>query len=251
MAPIIGFSGAPAGGGGGWTPASASSLFFWFKSDTGVLAAGGGAASNTDPVATWQDQSGNGHHLTQTVSANRPVFETGILNSLPGVHFLSQTPNASFMSNADAVTQNQPFFIMVVLKTASNTTAINLPTIFDNPAGSGNRPRMFLNNGFTDGFCCLETSTGGTQDLTTGVAAANSTAYYFYGGFNGASSIVRFSSGTEQSGSQKADALNTFQFSNDGATPYWGYLLEMFCIPSWTGTDKTNAISYVQTRYGL
>lgn len=48
----------------------------WWVSDAGVLDAGGATPDNAENVATWQDQSGNGNHLTQTTAGFRPSYRT-------------------------------------------------------------------------------------------------------------------------------------------------------------------------------
>lgn len=73
-----------------WTPASIAGLHAWFKTEAGVLNGSDLPASNGEDVKTWQDQSGNGNHAVQSVSGQRPVFETTGLNSGPCITF-SQT----------------------------------------------------------------------------------------------------------------------------------------------------------------
>lgn len=76
--------------GGAWTPANlgASALLGWWKADAGVFSdLGVTAATNGQGVEQWNDQSGNGNHLIQATSANRPTFNTNQLNSLPAIGF--------------------------------------------------------------------------------------------------------------------------------------------------------------------
>lgn len=53
------------------------------------------AFSNNDPVASAADWSGNGYHLVQAVEGQKPIFKTGIQNSLPAYQFTSG--NSSFI----------------------------------------------------------------------------------------------------------------------------------------------------------
>ena len=47
----------------------------WYRAGVGVYSdAGSTLALAGDGVYQWNDQSGAGNHLTQTVSANRPIF---------------------------------------------------------------------------------------------------------------------------------------------------------------------------------
>jgi len=65
-------------------PSSISGLQLWLDATTGLFdATSGGSAVTTDgsAVARWEDQSGNGYHVTQGTSNNRPVLKTSIRNS--------------------------------------------------------------------------------------------------------------------------------------------------------------------------
>jgi hypothetical protein len=85
----VGFKGIATGGGAPvWTPASLTNLLWWYNiydlskmwttSDKTT-----NVAADGDPVGYIEDSSGNGHHIQQTVSANRPIFRTsGGLNWL-------------------------------------------------------------------------------------------------------------------------------------------------------------------------
>lgn len=80
-------SSAGGGGGGAFSPSDLSNLVLWLKSDTGVLAESGAAATDTDPVATWQDQSGEGNNFVQTLAGSMPLMSENAVNSLPAVVF--------------------------------------------------------------------------------------------------------------------------------------------------------------------
>lgn len=56
-------------------------LKLWLKADaiTGL--------ADDDPVATWNDSSGNGNNATQATEANKPLYKTNILNGQPVVRF--------------------------------------------------------------------------------------------------------------------------------------------------------------------
>lgn len=52
----------------------------WFIADSLSL-------SDTDPVATWPDESGNGNDAIQAIAGSRPLYRTGQINGLPAVVF--------------------------------------------------------------------------------------------------------------------------------------------------------------------
>lgn len=72
-------------GGGGFSPLNLSGLIGWWKADAGVFSdAGVTPANNGDNVTQWNDQSGNGNHLS-TSGGSKPVYNTNQLNGLPAI----------------------------------------------------------------------------------------------------------------------------------------------------------------------
>lgn len=70
-------------------PSDFSGLELWFK-DTGFWqdsARTTPATANGDPIGAWDDQSGNGRHLTQPTSGNRPTLDTTGLGGHSAVNF--------------------------------------------------------------------------------------------------------------------------------------------------------------------
>lgn len=53
------------------------------------LKAGSGTSStiNNTRISSWNDQSGNGINVTQTVAAQQPSFATNVLNGMPAIQF--------------------------------------------------------------------------------------------------------------------------------------------------------------------
>jgi len=62
-----------------FVPTDLATVIAWYKADQIT-------ASDADPLATWEDQSGNSHDLTAAGTA-RPVYRTLQVNSLPAVDF--------------------------------------------------------------------------------------------------------------------------------------------------------------------
>ena len=72
-------------------------LRFWVRADSGVSTTSAGAA-----VAQWNDQSGNGFHLTQSTPAQQPTYEAGLArtNYNPALRF-----NDDFLRNTSRILQ--------------------------------------------------------------------------------------------------------------------------------------------------
>ncbi len=66
-------------------------LQLWLKADVGVLDSSGRAPGETGfdatEIATWQDQSGNSHNVTQTMSSKMPDYVTSVVNGQPALRF--------------------------------------------------------------------------------------------------------------------------------------------------------------------
>ena len=70
------------------SPLGVDSLFYWFDAGAGVTDSLGGAIATDEGVGTWNDQSGNGRHVTQTTDTDRPVYKaTGGPGSKPCIQF--------------------------------------------------------------------------------------------------------------------------------------------------------------------
>lgn len=76
----------------------------WLKADAGTYqdaAFTTPASIDTDPVGGWQDQSGNGNHMTQTIdNAYRPLLKLNIQNGLPAARFDGVNDYLQAASNA-------------------------------------------------------------------------------------------------------------------------------------------------------
>ena len=64
---------------GAFSPLSISGCVEWLKADSLSL-------SDSDPVSSWTDSSGNSNTATATLTS-RPLYRTGIINSLPVLRF--------------------------------------------------------------------------------------------------------------------------------------------------------------------
>lgn len=60
----------------------------WLKADAGVYTdAGVTAAGDGQSVQQWNDQSGNGNHVTQTTAVNKPVFKAPDATGMQALYF--------------------------------------------------------------------------------------------------------------------------------------------------------------------
>lgn len=61
---------------------SSNTNVLWLKADRGTS-----STTNNTAISSWNDQSGNGINVTQTISVQQPSFATNVLNGNPGILF--------------------------------------------------------------------------------------------------------------------------------------------------------------------
>lgn len=101
------------------TPASFSGLRAWWKADSLSL-------SDTDPVSTWLDSSGNGRSVTGT-GTTRPLYRTNQYNGLPTVRYDGSN---DFLEMAATDSLSGLMTVMVVMDNSGSST------FFGNSVGS-------------------------------------------------------------------------------------------------------------------
>jgi hypothetical protein len=103
-----------------FSPSNISGLKLWLDATKGLFdATTGGSAVTTDgsSVARWEDQSGNGNHVTQATSDKRPALKTAIQNGLNVLRF-TEAANAAtddFLRASSAIftgTAARTFFLV-------------------------------------------------------------------------------------------------------------------------------------------
>jgi hypothetical protein len=112
-------------------PKSVNGLNVWFDATQGLFDAttgGNAVTTNGASIARWEDQSGNGWHLTQTTAGSRPTLTTSALNSKNGVTFDGVSQHIrDTTNNAGNLLSNKLFVFMVFkFQTYSGTSSINI-----------------------------------------------------------------------------------------------------------------------------
>lgn len=77
-----------------WSPLQLPELWTWTEADTLT------GYSSGSPVSATLDLSGNSRPFIQNTLANKPSYDTAVLNGLPGLRFVSGSP--SFMTTAQS-----------------------------------------------------------------------------------------------------------------------------------------------------
>lgn len=97
-------------------PSRISGLQLWLKADSIA------GLNDGDALTTWVDQSGVGNNVTQATTANKPLYKTNIVNSLPVVRFDGSN---DFMSVATPVITGGAYSMFIVFKSTITAARIN------------------------------------------------------------------------------------------------------------------------------
>jgi hypothetical protein len=233
-------------GGSTWTPASLSTLWAWYKSDAGVFQDTGETtpATNNTNVARWRDQSASGLHLDQSTLANRPLFQTNRVNSLPSLTFDSDWLRVTTSGLSDDVS----IFIVMKISSAADQMFVEWG-------------KYHLSHGFNnmaigdpDWGYAAEYWNGSNSEVGTGWRLH--TATIDNQGTTNAGVI--YLDGTQKNASTKQRGSTTQSVMTLGATAADEWLLvsvevaELIIMSSLaTSTERANVHAYVANRYGL
>lgn len=234
-----------------WTPSRLSALAFWLKADaiTGL--------SDTDPVATWPDSSGNAVDFTQATGAKRLQYRTNIQNGLPivrgdGTQKWMQSPTYTGLNGLSGTTF---FYLVKVSNTAgqndlltSSESAIvvssqmEMGIWYETPASSGSN---FAYHNYSSTAYVLRTV------LFNGTLSGNSNRLQV---FSDGTAITETFSGTigATTGSPAGSVL--YLSRRHGAeSRYWnGDLAEIIAVPAALSTDdRQRTEGYLAHRWGV
>jgi hypothetical protein len=181
------------------SPLDIAGCQFWYDASQIV------GLSDSDPVATWLDLSGNVRHLLQVTGGKQPLYRTGIVNGLPIIRFDGSNDNLA----ATGFTLNQPSTMVAVF--VQRMDPAGNKGLMDGASADYSRYLFVAGSGNTLGLYAGTTLNG--PALTVG------TIYHTTAIFNGASSSVRINGGTATSGNAGSGGASgvTIGSSNNGA----------------------------------
>lgn len=233
-----------------WRPSRLSGLRLWLSADRISGLADG------DPVSTWSDLSGQGNHATQSTTAAKPLYKTGIVAGRPAVLFdgvddwLALTAAVGTILTSDAKTV---FAVVKMVATTNNSRIVNVP----NAAVSSTR--FALNINATPQWQTFYTTGAAAANFTwtSGAAPTTSVAQILEVVQNGTSVIGRLN-GTQgnsvnDGGSEAAGAGAALGSSTGGSSGFANaYILEVVVYNRALSTTEASAVRrYLGARYGL
>jgi hypothetical protein len=103
-------------------PTKVSNLVAWYDASqiTGL--------SDGDPIAQWNDLSGNGYHLLQATAANKPLYKTNGSLHLP--HYVYFDGTDDHMTKVFGATYNQPNTIIIIGR-FRNASPLSIQVAYD------------------------------------------------------------------------------------------------------------------------
>lgn len=220
---------------GGFDPDDYGTTYAWYDADqiTGL--------SDNDPISSWSDSSGNGRTLTQGTSTLRPVYNTGVQNSLP---VTTWDGGDSLINAGSASSQPWTVFIVCSADLASPTTN---QFLFDSESSSSARCAGYTRDSSSDDFSVFAGSEQAARGYTT-----DPVILVFY--FNGNSSYIRLNgsqSGNVAAGSNQWQPLTLG--ARFGDTEGWdGWIGEVIIYnQTITGTNISTIESELSTKWGI
>lgn len=235
-----------------FSPTSISGLKLWlrasddsgnnvsvYKDDLTTLCA------NNESALAWKDESGNGYTVKQATSANRPVFETGILNSKSAIHFTTASAHRLFTNSVWGVKTNTTF---LVIKSTNNTVASTFLLI-----GSGNGYGFGVEsdqarNAYNRGVANIKdgTMSGTSFELwSSQYDGANKSLWINTSAVSlvGSNSSMTTPSTAISVGARDADS---------GSLPFGGWICEIIVYSEAISSMNKSAVeSYLSSKYGL
>jgi hypothetical protein len=215
-------------------PLTIPGLKVWYKADA-ITTLYDGAE-----FGSWSDSSGNGNNATQGSSALRPLFKTGIQNSLPGVLFDGSNDTMSF--NAQSLTGD--FDVFVVMR---NTDAVSGSVVLTRAADSFNY--AYLTPSSVRGGISGGSNLDNTYSIATGSVTAllqlNRSGTNYTAGKNGTLNPTPTAAGS-----------NTQSFSILGGYPdapsisMEGYVFEVLIYDGTITSDqRASIVSYLSLKW--
>lgn len=220
----------PSGGGGGsFSPTDISGCVLWLPADHIV------GLSDGDPVAQWDDESGNGYNATQSTGSAKPTYKTGQQNGLPAVQF----DGGDTLTTA-AVTLSQPYTIFVVCSETSGSTNQNIIADKTNIEAT-----VFITSNNLSLYAGSTISqSGGSSAWLVGAAIGNGASSNV---FRNGSSVASGNPGTQ--GYSTGFIIGAFRGPVDW---FHGYIAEIICYDSSLSTGNREAVeNYLGAKYGI
>jgi hypothetical protein len=228
----------------------------WLKADaiTGL--------SDSDPVVTWEDSSGNGHDPTQGTAGFRPLFKANVINGLPAVLFDGSDDILATTSKLNAIMGFDGRGTVYAVMRADTTSPEQTHTLFANASGD-----VHLAVVDTAGSDTVQAANyDGTQDTATRpytmgqwgipwwmLASLAGSGEGVIDGILGGLDTSTNAAETATGATTASKLAEVFQIGGNATVGYLnGYIAELIVFPrGHTGAERRHVLSYLAAKYAL
>lgn len=136
----------------GFLPSDIGGMLIWLDANKGTFdntTGGSLVTSDSASVARWEDQSGNGRHISQAVSGSRPILKTLVQNGKNILRF-NGLDDHLFMLSAFIYAAGASTIFCVVSPTPTNPPIANSSLITERNSASSNANYLAIGNGSSD-----------------------------------------------------------------------------------------------------
>lgn len=235
-------------------------LRWWLKANAGVLNPSLAAAANGDAVAQWNDQSTIANNASQGTAANRPIYNTNVINGYPVLRYAGN----QFVSAASApgIAPTNSFFFFLVFKQSSFTaggTADGAGTyILDRTTATNNLTSFKIVN--TDKYFLQKRNDDGSgiggPVSTTSATTSSFVLVDFYRNFGSAYGIFlngkADATSGDDSGNLTGPTLRVGRHTSTANGGLNGDLAEIIVYnTNLSAANRTRIESYLAIKYGI
>mgnify|MGYP000442051077 CR=1 FL=1 len=231
--------------GGAFVPTDLGSLVSWHTADDISTLWTDSARTdqvdaNDDVVGAWDDKSGNGNHLLQATTAQKPTYKTNTLNGKPTILGDGTADNM-----AASFALAKPTHVFIVAKAVTWT---NGDRIYD---GYSDNDMALHQTGTTPDIKIYADAAGPVSDANMAVG----TFYLVEAQFNGASSWIKVADNAKSTGAvgtaTDPDGLRLFASATSGGYGNLNIAEIVLCTGEITGSDLSDLRSYFNTEWGV
>lgn len=190
--------------------------------------------------------SGNGYHLSQGTSANRPTLTTNQINGHPALLHIANDGDTrnQFLSRATTPAVPQPYTSVVIAKVVENNRGDAVMT----DSGSGGAYSILF---YEDAADAMALYAGGSLNQGT-TNPIDGDFHWFQGDFDGASSELWVDGVAEGTGNPGGDGLTgiTVGGDNTGGAGFGGYIAEVLIYDHVLDSgERADLDAYFTARY--
>lgn len=236
--------------GGAFSPADIAGLTLWLDSDdpATVTDAGSGDCSQ------WNDKSGNGFHVTQSTSGDRPAITASAVNGRTALSFDGVSDHLDRVTTQLVNVSDGSFTVFAVAVTDTVAAGTGQILCQDNTTGA-RRPQFLRRNGSAAESIVFAGSTAATDGA--GITLSTATAYLFEAISDGATIeclVDGSGDGPTARASQNAvsDLVAVGVRAKNSSGSYWdGFICEIVFYDLDISTeDRASVRGYLSDRWG-